>query len=296
MKTDNKKISNNIPAVNFHLWEPCNFRCKYCFATFKDVRKSILPKGHLPKEDALKIVDELALAGFTKITFAGGEPTLCKWLVDLIFRAKQHGMNTTIVTNGSGVTTDFLESAQNYLDWVAISIDSVNIETNKLIGRMMGNSINPDFNWYNEKGELIKQKNIKLKINTVVNQYNYNETDLVNLINKLEPKRWKIFQALSVKGQNDKYFDELAVTNFELEKFVSQNKLVNLNTHVVVENNENMRGSYVMVDPAGRFYDNTNGSHTYSKPILTDGVEGALNQINKDYQKFILRGGLYDWK
>lgn len=288
--------NNNIPAVNYHLWEPCNFRCKYCFATFKDVRKSILPKGHLPKEDALKIVDKLALAGFTKITFAGGEPTLCNWLIDLITRAKQHGMTTTIVTNGSGVTADFLKTVHSYLDWIAISIDSVTPETNKVIGRSMGNVITPDFNWYYTKAELIKQYGIKLKINTVVNHYNFNERALSDLVNKLEPKRWKIFQALPVKGQNDQYFDELAITNIELDVFVKQNKIDNPRTHIVVENNESMRGSYVMIDPAGRFYDNTNGGHTYSNPILTVGVENALGQINRDYQKFILRGGLYDWK
>ncbi|MDW8335261.1 MAG: hypothetical protein RMM53_13695, partial [Bacteroidia bacterium] len=29
---------HNLPkAVNFHLVKPCNFRCKFCFATFSDV-------------------------------------------------------------------------------------------------------------------------------------------------------------------------------------------------------------------------------------------------------------------
>ena len=78
------KINSFIPSVNFHLWEPCNMKCKYCFATFKDVKQSILPKGHLPKAEAIEIVKELAEYGFKKITFAGGEPTLCKWLPDLI--------------------------------------------------------------------------------------------------------------------------------------------------------------------------------------------------------------------
>src|SRR3954471_20822790 len=75
---------NQIPSVNFHLWEPCNFRCKFCFATFQDVKKSILPKGHLPKDQAMQVVRRLAESGFEKITFAGGEPTLCPWIGDLI--------------------------------------------------------------------------------------------------------------------------------------------------------------------------------------------------------------------
>ena len=51
-----------IPSVNFHLWEPCNMRCKFCFATFQDVKKAILPKGHMKKEESLNVVRLIAFA------------------------------------------------------------------------------------------------------------------------------------------------------------------------------------------------------------------------------------------
>ena len=291
-----KTTTNQLPAVNFHLWEPCNFRCKYCFATFKDVKQFVLPKGHLPKEEAIKIVDVLSQAGFTKITFAGGEPTLCPWLEDLIKRAKANGLTTTIVTNGSGLNSTFLSKVKNDLDWVAISIDSVSIDTNQKIGRFMRSSIVPDFNWYSEKASLVKQFGLKLKINTVVNHHNYEESQLSELINKLQPMRWKIFQALSVKGQNDNFFHELEITEKQLNTFLKLNKISESAYSVVVENNQNMRGTYVMVDPAGRFYDNTKGYHSYSKPILEIGVFEALNQVIADFDAFVNRGGLYNWK
>ena len=101
-----------IPAVNFYLWEPCNMRCHFCFATFQDVKKTVLPKGHLPKEQAIEVVVALAQSGFQKITFAGGEPTLCPWLSDLITTAKKAGMTTMIVTNGTNLTDAFLENNQ----------------------------------------------------------------------------------------------------------------------------------------------------------------------------------------
>ena len=87
-----------IPSVNFHLWEPCNMRCKFCFATFKDVKQSILPKGHLSQQQAMEIVEQLADIGFEKITFAGGEPILCKWLPNLIATAKDRKLTTMLVT------------------------------------------------------------------------------------------------------------------------------------------------------------------------------------------------------
>ncbi|MCD4664242.1 MAG: radical SAM protein, partial [Bacteroidales bacterium] len=124
-----------IPSVNFHLWEACNMRCKFCFATFQDVKQSVLPKGHLPKEQAVEVVKQLADFRFQKITFAGGEPTLCPWLFDLIRTAKNAGMTTMIVTNSSKLTDKFLSENKKSLDWIAISIDSLTKTTNLSIGR-----------------------------------------------------------------------------------------------------------------------------------------------------------------
>ena len=65
---------------------------------------------------------------------------------------------------------------------------------------------------------------------------------------------------------------------------------------VVPEDNVLMRGSYVMVDPAGRFFDNVQGRHNYSKPILDVGVEEALQNVAIDRRLFLRRGGSYDWR
>ena len=63
----------------------------------------------------------------------------------------------------------------------------------------------------------------------------------------------------------------------------------------VAEDNEAMRGSYVMVDPLGRFYGNALGRHIYSEPILAVGVERALAQVGWEPEKFFARGGRYQW-
>src|SRR5687767_15313757 len=74
--------SSKPPSVNFHLWQPCDMRCRYCFAVFDDVRP-LLPGGHLPREDSMEVTRRLARA-FRKVTFAGGEPLLCRWLPELV--------------------------------------------------------------------------------------------------------------------------------------------------------------------------------------------------------------------
>ena len=295
LKHYNKKTTNlnvqKIPSINFHLWEPCNMRCKFCFATFQDVKQTILPKGHLPEADALKVVEEIAAAGFEKITFAGGEPLLCKWLPSLIRKAKELGLTTMIVTNGSKLTETFLEVNAPYLDWIAVSVDSLEVENNIKIGRAITGKTPLSKAFYYNLVETIKKYGYGLKINTVVNKVNYKE-NLTEFIEYAKPKRWKVLQVLPIVGQNDKNINDFKITDDEYQCFLNKHK--NIET-LVPESNNAIKGSYVMVDPAGRFFDNTEGTHNYSKPILEVGVPIALKKMGYNVKKFKSRGGVYNW-
>lgn len=61
----------------------------------------------------------------------------------------------------------------------------------------------------------------------------------------------------------------------------------------VAEDNDMMTGSYLMLDPLGRFFQNFGKRHYYSKSILEIGVEEAIMQVGWDLNKFIARGGDY---
>ncbi|QCE43320.1 viperin family antiviral radical SAM protein [Psychroserpens sp. NJDZ02] len=280
-----------IPSVNFHLWQPCNMRCKFCFATFLDVKQEYVPKGHLPEDEALEVVRKIAAAGFEKITFAGGEPLLCKWLPKLIKTAKELGMTTMIVTNGSQLTDSFLKENKAYLDWIAVSIDSLDEENNIKMGRAITGQKPLSKTFYYELINKIHQYGYGLKINTVVNKVNYKD-NLASFIAKAKPKRWKVLQVLPIKGQNDNKIDAFKITDEEYAHFLDTHKDVET---IVPESNDEIKGSYVMVDPAGRFFDNAAGTHNYSKPILEVGIQEALKTMNYDFDKFLNRGGVYDW-
>ena len=288
-------ISTQIPSVNFHLWKPCNMKCRFCFATFQDVGQEDLPDGHLSRKEALAVVEVLVKAGFNKINFAGGEPILCPWLPDLMRRAKELGFTTSIVTNGSFVTPEWLNRVDGCLDWAAVSIDTVDPEKLSLMGRTTRKGPLSEAN-YLRVMDMLRQRGIRLKINTVVTRINYNE-DLAGFIAKAEPERWKLFQVLPVRGQNDGSVDTLVITGEEFARYVARNRYVEtLGIVVVPENTDLMTGSYVMVDPAGRFFDNVAGTHVYSRPINEVGVEAALREVSVDPEKFLLRDGLYDWR
>jgi radical S-adenosyl methionine domain-containing protein 2 len=283
-----------IPSVNFHLWEPCNMRCKFCFATFQDVKQSILPKGHLPREQAVQVVQQLADFGFQKITFAGGEPTLCKWLPDLIATAKDSSMTTMIVSNGSRLTDEFLETNRTNLDWIAISIDSLNPETNLTTGRAISGNKPLQLDYYKSLADRVKHLGYGLKINTVVNRNNFNES-MTDFIHYAKPKRWKVLQVLPMTGQNDNKIDDFKISETEFQTFIDNHSHLQSITNIVPETNSQIKGSYAMVDPAGRFFDNATGTHNYSRQIIEVGVKTALQEVNYDLSKFLSRGGQYDW-
>lgn len=284
-----------IPSVNFHLWQPCNMRCKFCFATFLDVKQTVLPKGHLPKEQTIQVVEQLAMAGVEKITFVGGEPTLCPWLPELLHTAKQLGMTTMIVTNGSRLTSEYLDLIQEHTDWIALSIDSVNADTQLTIGRAVSGKVISDFS-YAHIVQMIKDRNIRFKVNTVVNRFNLTE-DMSQFIVRLQPERWKLFQVLPIEGQNSGSVTPFLISEEEFQQFVKRHShLEQLGIAMQPEDNDAMTGTYVMIDPAGRFFDNVQGKLTYSRPILEAGVAGALTDIAFDFSKFVARGGMYAWQ
>ena len=285
--TNTPEFALQVLSVNYHLLKPCNMRCKHCFVTD-------LPT-QLSKENSILLVDRIAEFGFEKINFAGGEPTLCPWLPDLIERTKGYGMVTSIVTNGSKITSQYLDDLNGNLDWIGLSIDTVDPEKLIRLGRAIGGTIPITEEKYLDIIGEIKRHEIRLKINTVVTSVTWEE-DFTPFIRLAEPERWKLFQALPVKGQNDLHIADFVITTAQFEAYVQRNRIVEDDgISVIPESNEAMTESYVMVDPAGRFFDNAQGFYRYSTPILEVGVAEALKQVSIDPERFRQRGGEYDW-
>ncbi len=282
------------PSVNFHLWEPCNMRCRFCFATFQDVRAEVLPRGHLPREEALRLVEVLA-ARFQKITFAGGEPLLCPWLPELVQAAKARGVTTMLVTNGSRLSAECVSRFEGSLDWVTLSIDSALPGTNVALGRAVAGRRPLGPGEYLDVGARIREAGMRLKVNTVVTSLNAAE-DMTALLRALRPERWKVLRVLPVEGQNSGRVEPLLCPAGAFQSFVERHRgLEAEGITLVPEDNADMRGSYAMVDPAGRFFDNAGGGHRYSEPILSRGLEEAWCQVRFSMERFDQRGGRYDF-
>jgi radical S-adenosyl methionine domain-containing protein 2 len=253
--------------------------CKFCYATYN----TFGVQQQLRLDEVYIILRKLHKAGVKKVTFAGGEPMLYKQLDHAIIYAKKIGLVTSIVTNGSMLTASWLKSMVNHLDWIGLSIDSINTTTNTSIGRITTKQVD-----YTTLISCINSYGYKLKINTVVNIHNQHEV-LSDLINESKTTRWKVFDTLKVEGQNDTQFNKIKSTNFE--QFIKNNQ----HPSMVVETNSLMSGSYLLIDPKGRFYENWGTNNIKSDSLIKHSIKHCLSQISLDRKKFLDRGGIYNW-
>jgi len=115
------------------------------------------------------------------------------------------------------------------------------------------------------------------------------------LIKKINPDRWKVFQAMLRPGENDG-ISELLVSESEFMDYSKRNMLTLENgTKPRFENNNDMRPSYLMLDPQGRFFHSVNGPIEYieTNPL---NIANSKNEIVFDYDAYIRRGGVYNWE
>lgn len=278
------------PAVNFHLWKPCNLRCTFCYATFDDDDALKSVRGGLAEDDAVRVVEQLCQSGVEKLTYVGGEPTLCPYLPGLLRHSRSLGFVNTLVTNGARLSRA-LRDAPACLDWVGLSVDSANESIQSALGRGRGQHVAQSRAHF----AALHSLGIRVKLNTVVTALNWQQ-DMSDFVRSTRPERWKVFQVLPINGQNDGRVDPLLISEAQFMSFVARHRhLSELGITIAAESNEEMTGSYAMIDPLGRFFTNVGGRYLYSAPILDVGVDAAFSQVAFDASRFEARGGVYDW-
>lgn len=268
-------------TINWHILQKCNYKCDYCFAKYN---KSTNNEIHLSKKKIAIFLTNLHNFFHhkyenhqIKINIAGGEPTLSKNLSFIIEKAFSLGFKVSLITNGSKITRNFIQHNAKYLSIFAMSIDTLDKTTNQQIGREFRGQI-LKLSTIVKNIEQIRElnANIQIKINTVVNTHNYNEY-IGSFIDLLKPNKWKVLQALSLD-------ERVYCSDEEFEIFVENHK--NIKVIPYIESNADMKDSYIMIDPYGRFYQNTLGKYNYSDSILDISVAQAFESVEFDISKF----------
>lgn len=283
---------NPTPLVlNWHLTEACNYRCQYCYAAWTDstCQREFV---HSPERTAA-LLSELyrffrpgnldnPLASrmswdSVRLNLAGGEPSLHGHkLPAIVCQARALGFEVSMISNGSRLTRKLMDQLAPQLTWLGISLDSLSPATNRAIGRIDRRGHMLDLGEQATNLDRARQINpqLRLKLNTVVNQLNHAE-DLSALIHRFVPQKWKVLRMLPVVNQH------LTVSDKQFAAFIARHGT--FDNILCAEDNQDMHESYLMVDPRGRFYQNSpliaGRGYAYSQPILNVGAEASFAEM-----------------
>lgn len=289
-------------VINWHLTEACNYRCHYCYATWhkmtcqreliRDPEQTTkflteLYRFFRPANRANPLASQLKWSS-VRLNLAGGEPLLhAGKLPSIVSQARDLGFEVSLISNGSYLNDGLLNRLAPYLTWLGISIDSASAANNHAIGRVDYRGRQLDLNGLAANLDKARQLNpeLRIKLNTVVNQINHHE-DLGPLIVSLAPDKWKVLRMLPVVNQH------LTVNDEQFAAFVSRHNP--FSQILCIEDNLDMHESYLMVDPYGRFFQNTpllpaGQGYAYSRPILEVGAGMAFSEMSFDHKRFCAR-------
>lgn len=279
-----RDVRNPI-VINWHVTEACNYHCGYCYAKWQRVDRTDLIRDAAATEALLLSLHAhfgSADRPRPRLNFAGGEPLLYADRVLSAMRlARSIGFDVSLITNGSRFNAGMVADLAPELSLLGLSIDSAVPEVLAAIGRQDRHAQHLDLQALSRHVAMARCINpeLALKINTVVCSANWQD-DLSAAIRDLAPQRWKVLRMLPVINR------DLEVSNQQFRSFVERH--ASLKDVMVVEDNNVMVGSYIMVDPTGRFFQNRSGTsgYDYSPLILNVGAEEAFSLIGWSSLKF----------
>lgn len=118
------------PVLQVHPLDRCNLACAHCYTSSGPHAARSLPAALL-----CDAIDDAAVLGYGQLAVSGGEPLLYDALPDLLRRARERGLTTTLTTNGLLATAARWSPLAPWLDLAAVSIDGRPDEHDALRGR-----------------------------------------------------------------------------------------------------------------------------------------------------------------
>lgn len=267
-------------VLNLHITKACNMKCVFCFGGFKETKHT------KTKEEWMtlikKIGQETQFLPDRRLNFAGGEPLLVPYLPELLALAKQEGFKTSIITNGSRLTEAYLDQIADHVDLIGLSIDSLDEELNQSIGRKTLNGVLSKLD-YLALCQQITDRGIPLKVNTVIHQGNYHQ-DLSPLLKQATISRWKVLRMLPIENENGAY-NHLYPSDEAFNDFILRHQAY----RPIVEDNEDMKSTYLFVSPEGLLMDNSTNQMVGLDSLFEISLKEAFEKLPFNYQSFLKR-------
>ena len=104
----------------------CNHRCTFCAIDYIGYKSN-----SIPLEKLKSCLSDMALKGIRSVMFAGeGEPLLYKNLPEVINFAKEEcGLDVAITTNGTVMTSTFIDKCLWNISWIKVSLNAGDADT-----------------------------------------------------------------------------------------------------------------------------------------------------------------------
>lgn len=176
-----------IKYVCFNITSQCNMTCPYCFRVGNTY-------GNVTLEKAKQYINIIKKYGCEMINITGGEPLLNSQWRNIIEYCSDIGMYIILSTNG--LNLDINDSILEKINVLSLPLDGGNeLVNSKTRNQGHFDQILKLLEDYNNKNY-----NFKIKINTVVSEYNLdNLNDILNIVN-YKHLVWKLFE-LREKGE-----------------------------------------------------------------------------------------------
>ena len=277
-----KKVCWNITAK-------CNQNCKYCHR--------FLNVNDLNYENNERILKNLIHEGIKEITWTGGEALLYPNVVPLMKLAKENGIKNKLITNGLLLAqSNHKEEICDNLDYLVLSIDSIDNQTNLELGRGINHYKN-----IKEVLDYVKDKDLKLNINTVVSKENINQLDdLGNFLNNYKINTWKFFKFMPLRETAEKNknlfeitdaefdakkgvfkkFDNISNISYKKEKELEESILIVANGDIIkTENGKDIKKGNALYQNLMEFMDKGDGKMEKIRTVVAHNDEEIRNAI-----------------
>ncbi len=145
----------------------CNLNCPHCYAYKYRFMKT------LPKEEVMRVLKEAIDLGLEWINFAGGEPLLVPWLIDVLRWLEDHGVETSIVTNGTLIDREMARKLK--ITYLYVSLDGGTKKAHEMHRPNTWEKLMKTFKYLNEEG---------VRFSTVMAVSKLNYWDAYNFVKK----------------------------------------------------------------------------------------------------------------
>ena len=150
-------------SISWALTYRCNLSCKYCGYWQEKT-------DELSTEQIFKILDEMSDIGVRLISFTGGEPLIRDDIGLIIKRAKSKELLVNLNTNGM-LLLNRLEDIKE-VDSIQVSLDGDELANDAIRGTGVYKQVLSSLT-------LLRKNNIKLKIQTVISNFNLDSIDYI---------------------------------------------------------------------------------------------------------------------